>query len=93
MYESTGGTVVAYLIHSHKLKANVEKLSLVDASTRHKQKSLNPDTSTVTEIKYSRVRQFRYSAGVREDRDIYKILVHKSEGRRPLRRHKWWLTG
>jgi hypothetical protein len=77
------------LTHSHKLNADVEKLSLVDASTCHKQTSLNPDTSTFTEIKYSRVRQFSYSAGVIEDRKTYKILVDKSEGRRPLRRQKW----
>jgi len=60
----------------------------VDASTRHKHTSLNPDTSTFIEIKYNRVRQFGYSAGVIEDRNIYKILVDKSEGRRSFRRQK-----
>jgi hypothetical protein len=68
---------------------DVEKLSLVDTSTRHKPTSLTPDTSTVTEIKYSGVRQFSYSAGVTGERNAYKTLVDKSEKRRPLRRNKW----
>jgi hypothetical protein len=48
--------------------------------------NLYSSPNIIRQIKSRRMKWFGHVAHIREDRDVYKVLVGKHHGRRPLRR-------